>query len=331
MMSIAAPEQFGLFGDITPLPSLRLPVASADALPEWSYSRRGLFEQCLRAYYYRYYGAKAGTAKNEPLKEELRFLKSLSNRHLRAGELLHLVIRTYFKKLADGEDWTADHLVRWATKIYRHDLAFSKEFQRSGTPPVSDRRAKLLAEVYAGRQDAETLWQESLDKLCHALHNFRNHSALEQIRNAAKQTSVLVEESVRLKELGFRLKGQIDFAYAASGRAIIVDWKIGDSSGSEDSLQLLSYALAAMQKFDCAPDQIDLYVAYLGDGTIQHHLVNEYEVSRAKGRIRQDTQRMLTMDWYGREALAEAFTPCAQKRICESCPYSSVCPGSGNL
>jgi RecB family exonuclease len=154
---------------------------------------------------------------------------------------------------------------------------------------------------------------------------------LEQIRYAAKQTGVLVEETVRLKEPGLRLKGQIDFAYATTGRATIVDWKIGDSSGSEDNLQLLSYALAAMQKFNGAPDQIDLYVVYLGDGTIQHHLVNECEVNRAKGRIRQDTQRMLTMDWYGREALAEVFTPCAQKRICELCPYSSVCPGSSNL
>jgi hypothetical protein len=300
-------------------------------VPEWSYSRRGLFEQCPRAYYYRYYGAKKGTAKNEPLKAELCFLKSLSNRHLRAGELLHLVIRTYFKRLVGGEEWTADQLVRWATEMYRRDLDFSKEFQRSGASPVGDGRAKLLAEFYAGRTDAEALWNESLNKLCHALRNFRTHPALEQIRHAARQTSALVEETVRLKEPGFRLKGQIDFAYAVSGRATIVDWKIGDSGGSEDSLQLLSYALAAMQKFNCAPDQVDLYVAYLGNGEIQPHTVNEYEVNRAKGRIRQDTQRMLTMDWYGREALAEAFTPCEQRRICETCPYSSVCPGSSNL
>lgn len=324
------PEQIGLFGDIGLVPALRLPVVVGEVLPEWSYSRRSLFEQCLRAYYYKYYGAKSGAAKSEPLKPQLRFLKSLSNRHLRAGILLHLVLRTYLKKLAEGDEWTSDQLRRWATEMYRRDLAFSKEFQRTGTSLSSDGRTVLLAEFYAGLPNADALWNESVERLCRALDNFRNHPTMEPFRRAAKQSGVLVEKSVRLKEPGFRLKGQIDFAYSESGRVTLVDWKIGESGGSEDSLQLLSYALVAMQEYNCTPNDIDLYVAYLGDGKVQQYTVSEYEVSRAKGRIRQDSQRMLAMDWYGREAITEAFTPCEQKRICDMCPFNSVCPGSSN-
>jgi hypothetical protein len=46
---------------------------------KWSYSRRETFDRCLRQYYYQYYGANQRTAKAEPYKDKLKFLKELSN------------------------------------------------------------------------------------------------------------------------------------------------------------------------------------------------------------------------------------------------------------
>lgn len=55
-------------------------------------------EQCPLRYYFEYYGSHLRMARDEPRKERLRFLKSLSNRHLRTGTIVHLIIRTYFKR-----------------------------------------------------------------------------------------------------------------------------------------------------------------------------------------------------------------------------------------
>ena len=75
---------------------------------KWSFSKRGILEQCPRKYYYAYYGSNLTTAKNDPQKEVLRFLKKLQNRHLRTGDILHYVIRWYLKKLQEGEHLSPD-------------------------------------------------------------------------------------------------------------------------------------------------------------------------------------------------------------------------------
>lgn len=112
--------QLGFFGEAKS-------VSTEEKLDlEWSYSRRSALEQCPRRYYYHYYGASARKAKSEPQKETLRVLKGLSNRHLRTGQLLHLAIGIYFKKLQEGATDSFGWLCDWAQSIYREDREYSR-------------------------------------------------------------------------------------------------------------------------------------------------------------------------------------------------------------
>ena len=95
---------------------------------EWSHSRRDLFERCLFWYYGSYYGARKGTAKSEPRKEQLRFLKNLDNVNLRAGSIMHLVIRTCLQHSKKGSRWTLERALSWAQQIYNQDLEFSRKY-----------------------------------------------------------------------------------------------------------------------------------------------------------------------------------------------------------
>ena len=292
---------------------------------EWSYSRRELFERCLMWYYFNYYGAKSGTAKNEPRKQELRFLKSLSNRHLRAGEILHLVIRTYLKQLKDGQEWTLDRLLRWARDIYNADLRSSVSYQQGRTIIDPRSRSKLLAEFYFNLPNAKVLWEESEARLVKGLTNFVMRPELERFRRGAVHPQSLIEETIRLREDHFSLKGQIDYAYPEGERIVVLDWKLGASSGGEDSLQLLSYALVAMKHFACPPEALDLFKVHLEDGGVFPYKVRDEEIRRAKARIIQDSERMQTVDHYGRNGIASAFTPCRQSRVCSMCPFQQFC------
>lgn len=317
-------EQIRLFEDATEVVA---PVSTGNdpQTIEWSYSRRDLFERCLFWYYCQYYGATAGKAKIDPLKPQLRFLKSLSNCHLRAGDLLHLVIRTYFRRLNSGERWSETESLRWAEDLFKRDRSHSLNYLRPGRPGADNGHEVILAEFYYGWPEAEDIWQGSAIKLRKALTNFLMLPKFESFRAGAKHPQTLIEKTVRLREDHFRLRGQIDLAFPENDRVAVVDWKIGGAGGGEDSLQLLSYALVAMKEYNCSPEKIDLFRVHLSDGEITHWIVRAEEVQRAKARIIQDVQRMMTMDHYGREGARSAFTPCHQARVCRMCPYQDFC------
>jgi hypothetical protein len=54
--------------------------------------------------------------------------------------------------------------------------------------------------------------------------------------------------------------------------------------------------------------------------------IGDREARRAEARVLQDLEAMVGLDPYGREAVAAAFTPCGQRRVCSLCPYQEFCP-----
>src|SRR5574337_1300777 len=99
-----------------------------EALPtiSWSYSRRLVLEQCVRKYYYQYYGANKRTAHEETHKVALHTLKQLQNRHERAGKILHIGIRNYLRSKQQGNSWDPDQLLTWARNTFHKDIAYSQ-------------------------------------------------------------------------------------------------------------------------------------------------------------------------------------------------------------
>lgn len=295
-------------------------------LSEWSYSRRGALEQCPRKYYYQYYGSNRRTAKNDPQKEKLHFLKKLQNRHLRSGDILHFVIRWYLKKLQQGKQLSLDWLLQWALDTYRKDIKYSQQYEH-GTALSNDiRHPKLLLEFYYGLPDAEPLCADTEERLVTALTNFITSQNVAQFREGARKASALIEEPARMKNDDFSLIGKVDLAYWEDDRIVIADWKIGSAGSSDDSLQMLAYALWAKQKFECPLDSIILHKAHLEDNTISMFNVSEKALTRVEMRILQDLDRMQEADKYGVQGIVEAFTPCAQPKVCEMCQFQEICP-----
>ena len=293
---------------------------------QWSYSRRGVLEQCSRKYYYQYYGSNLNTAKNDPQKEKLHFLKKLQNRHLRSGDILHFVISWYLKEFQRGRQPSLNRLLQWARTDFRADIRFSRQYEPEF--PLSDnfRDPKLLLEFYYGMPDAESLCAESEERLITALTNFITSQNLTQFREGACKASALIEESARLKANDFTLSGKVDLAYWESDRLVIVDWKIGSTGGSDDSLQMLAYAWWAKQEFECPVDYIIPHRVHLADNTVSTFNVSEKALTRVEARVLQDLERMQEMDNYGKQGIVDAFTPCAQPKICALCQFQEVCP-----
>lgn len=203
---------------------------------QWSYSRRTLLERCPRAYYYHYYGANKRTAKAESLKERLHFLKSLTNRHLRTGDIVHLVIRTYLNNLQRKNNWDVRQVLSWAHQIFQKDYTYSSTYQPN-TERSNDRYPPvLLSEFYHDLEDADRLFYESESRMLAVLENFVSNPAFVNFRNGACHPDALIERRISIKNDRFSMRGKFDLAYPDGARTTVVDWKIGKSEGNDDSL-----------------------------------------------------------------------------------------------
>lgn len=294
----------------------------------WSYSRRSALEQCPLSYYFEYYGTKKRAAVAEPRKEQLRYLKGLRSRHLRAGEIVHRVIRTYLNRLREGEEWSLERLIVWARDMLHADLAFSRAYRPDEPLPSGPKAPVLLSEFYYGAVDARQLLEETEERLVAALTNFVGSPKIEPFRVGAIHPDAVVEKHFNLKQGRFSIKGMMDLAYPleAEGRVAVVDWKTGGAGSSDDVLQLYSYALEAARRFGCGLADLGLYRVGLADDEVYPFVIGERDAARAKVRIMQDLETMAELDPYGREGVAAAFTPCAQRRICAQCKYQQYCP-----
>jgi len=295
-------------------------------LKGWSYTRREVFEKCQRLYYYQYYGATARLAISDQQKPRLRFLKMLSNRHMRVGKIMHWAIRCTLKGREEGREWLLDSLIHFARNKFEDDLAFSRCY-KEGTP-LSDgiSAPALLMEFYYGMADAEQRCRESQARLAQALQNFGTAATYQPFRAGVDGGGAKIESPIAVKLRGVTLRGMVDLAFTHEGRSTVVDWKMSGGEGGEDSLQLLFYAMWAKQEFGSQPEHVDLFKAYLCSGMISRFDFTPKAVMRATARIAQDVDRMRAVDDYGRKGIAEAFTPCGQERVCRGCAFQAVCP-----
>ena len=302
------------------------PLKCSSKFSKWSYSRRNVLEQCARRYYYQYYGSLLKPSNSDPQKEKLNFLKNLENRHLRIGNILHSVIRTYLYKQQNGEQWSLNRLLSWSRKIYSKDLAFSRQYEHGNPLPKDDYPPVLLLEFYYGWSDAESLCSNAEERLIAALTNFMTSRNFAQFREGATDPSTLIEAPTNMKNNYYSLSGKVDLAYMKNGKVIIVDWKTGGSSSGDDSLQMLAYALWVKHRFECPVDAIKLHKVYLEDNTFSTYHIGEKEIARVEARIIQDLERMQEAENHARRGLVNAFTPCAQPKVCELCQYREICP-----
>lgn len=329
-----ANEQQTLFDDEL-FPVSATPEAEADRdipepesrLKEWSYSRREVFEKCQRLYYYQYYGASSRTAKDDPQKPQLKFFKQISNRYMRAGDIMHWGISCSLRARANRKsEWSPLFLVEFARKKFQEDLKFSRSY-RENTPLPDDQSAPtLLMEFYYGLSNAEQLCGEVEEKMVKALQNYQTAAEYAIFRSGVDGDQVKIESPISVKHQGVSLRGKVDLAYARSGRATVVDWKMGEGDSGTDSLQLLFYAIWAMTTFGCQAEQVELFKAHLGNASVNQFEFGIKSVARAKARISQDVERMRAVDDYGRDGVVDAFTPCGQDRVCAGCVFQSVCP-----
>lgn len=295
---------------------------------KWSYSRRGVLEQCPRRYYYEYYASRRQGNLREQDQGKIRLLKSLQNRHERTGALVHLVISTFLRRAKAGDVWSKDRLCKWARDMFRRDIAYSttdhKESaatERAKYPPV------CLQEFYYRDTNAMQLANEAEARLIEGLRVFSDSDRLAEYRSAGIRGDSLIECSIKVPGLPCQVSGKLDLGFRENNRIRIVDWKLGEASGTgEESLQLAVYALDAVHRFAVQADDVEVAKVHLTGDVVVHFPVSEMTLRNARARIVQDAERMYAMHDYGMRGIEAAFTACAQPGLCGGCSFREICP-----
>lgn len=160
-----------------------------------------------------------------------------------------------------------------------------------------------------------------------ALKQFLSNPIYERLRAVVRGGEARIEQAFRIRDLPCRVRGRVDLVTLEDGKITIVDWKLSsEDAQTDDSLQLAAYALWARGAFNCPPEHISVFKAYLVSGSLVPFPVDARSLGVARARIIQDAERMAAMRGYGQEGVAAAFTASAQPALCRLCPYLTACP-----
>jgi hypothetical protein len=290
----------------------------------WSYSRREALEHCTRRYFFQYY---ASTLPTGEFKTKVNFLRGVKNRYLRTGEIAHLMIATYFKKLKIGRNLSEDWLSKWAKDLLLEDRRYSLHIRNGGAFAQQQFPPTILDEVLNGSEGDEVLLDHAKEQMLGAIQNFFRSPAFAEFRSLGALPEARIECKLSLPGFPVPVTGKIDLAAVSDANATLVDWKIGGSSdGGTESLQLATYGFWATTEFRTDEQNVRIVKAYLTTGEVVQFNIDLKAFVNARVRILQDLERMVILHRYGKSALIEAFTPNPQEGVCRLCPFREVCP-----
>jgi CRISPR/Cas system-associated exonuclease Cas4 (RecB family) len=300
------------------------PIEEEISSISWSPSKMNAARQCSRRFYYQYYGSKKSKAKTDADKERLQFLSNFSNKNLVAGEIVHAVIATYFRKAKLNEVWSFDRMRNFAFHILQQAIQYSKSV-RAGGPLQVDYPPSIFKEIFYQTLDESVIIAEVRGKVETNLKNFALSDKFEHLRKGGKSISSVIEEKAKFELVkGIKIDGVIDIAFDDSGTFRIADWKTGKVEEEDTSLQLLTYALWAAEK-KSLKESIIIEKAYLAEDRLEKLEYSDVHLGRARVRIIQDVEVLREMHDFGLDGNSQAFTKCDKPKICALCPFQEVC------
>ncbi len=228
----------------------------------WSKSRHEKFGECLRAYYYQYYGSWGGwEADTGSAERELYVLKKLSSRFQWAGSLVHDALKELLVRARHtGRYRTADEVV--ARTLARARAQWSSSREKAYWREAS-RISGLIEHEYGEPVPGEE-WKRLWAAVSEAsLRGFFASDAFARLQAVPREAWLTVDELDDFVFEGTKVWVAVDLAYRdGEGRIHIVDWKTGQER-EVDRVQVGVYGLHARQKWNVAPEQVVGELVYL--------------------------------------------------------------------
>ncbi len=294
----------------------------------WSKSRHEKFADCLRAYYYQYYGSWGGweAPAGSPVRE-LYVLKKLSSRWQWAGSMVHDALKQLLQRArGTGEFLSLEELLDRPRRRARSQWAPAREkpYWREAS-----RLTRLGGHEYAEpvpSAEWKRIWDEVIEG---SLRAFYASETFGRIRQVPRARWLTVDELDSWTFEGTKIWVAVDFAFGGDDGVVhILDWKTGRER-EVDHVQVGIYALYAQEKWGTAPQGVAGELVYLSAPVAECVTVgaDPATLESCQDQMRRSIAAMQARldDRGGNVARLDQFPQLADRERCRRCPFRRPC------
>lgn len=292
----------------------------------WSHSRARAFGECLRAYWFTYYGSWGGWDVAAPPRARQAYLeKKLTTRAMWTGTVVHGVAEDSLRAARDYGPPSLAEATRRARNQARRDI------EDSWTGRWEERPARRtgFAEHYYGREVTDADWDAAIaeiERQVGILYGHRIFRRLLQVPERIREVEDLRRFTVDGADVYVVLDVLVD---DGRGGVVIIDWKTGDAhSDAEIAGQLGVYGLYATRELGVPVDKVTALHVNLRHDTETRHAVGPEQIDRARSTLAESVAAMRArlVDIAENVADEADFQPLAEDdRRCRWCNFRRVC------
>lgn len=304
-------------------------VAARENAFSWSVTRDRTFRECLRKYYFSYYGSWGGWMPGAPARtREIYTLRKLKNRNLWAGEVVHQCIATSLKNLSSGiQVLPLERILGITRDRMRTDFRDSRAGRYRENPAGYCGLFEHEYKLEVSREE----WRATAERVDRCLKNFYESEIFASLRTKWRDGIVEVEELSQFELDGTPVTIRLDLACAEDDQIAVWDWKTGPVS-DRGSLQLACYAAYTAGKYGYEPSQIIGRQFNLLEPSLHEQRFSKKSLEEIFSYIRGSMADMksLLADPRANRAEENDFPKAEKTTICSRCNYLKVCRPSLN-
>ena len=291
----------------------------------WSKSRDRTFRNCLRQYYFNYYGSWGGWKLDAPRRtRELYILKKLQNRYMWIGGTVHSCIERSLKNLYQLiKPLPVEKIIKITMDMMRTDFASSRrKFYRQN--PKTCALFEHEYDIAIGDED----WKEIASRVENCLKNFYNSAIYQSLYDMPREYWLETEELSSFRFGETKIFVMLDCFYRRNGEFYIIDWKTGKRDEWDSNIQLACYALYAKEKWQVDFKKLNVTEFNLNENTLYNLKLSNDLVKGMKEYISgsiSDMKKLLKSEEKNEAAEEEAFEKTSDLRKCERCNFRKVC------
>lgn len=295
----------------------------------WSQSRKNIFDECQRKYWWQYYGAWSGWKWNssDKAKEAYR-LKQVKTWQMWVGERVHETINDILKSIEKDVYVPSKNILVASLKT-----KMKREFEMSKSKPFFDVTPKKYLRLFEHEYDVPVKLEDATNRAELCMTNFYRARFIDKIKRISPSKIHKIQKFDTFDFEGTTVFTIPDFAYkeyrlslptGPTETDIIVDWKTGSPDKSHD-FQLACYALYGMEKWKAPKIVLEEY--YLQTNERTSRSINAIEIGNVKSDMRESISGMreLLTDNDNNVADMEKFGKTTYAPACERCKYQSIC------
>jgi hypothetical protein len=301
----------------------------------WSKSRGDTFGQCLRRYWWTYYGSWGGWSADAPQQaREAYVLRNLHTRWTWVGDVVHRAIRRILERLAlaaSGDPGLGfeDGAIDPDAEVERLTASMRAQFResRDGRYWADPKRAYGLLEHEYGVAVPDAEWRELHRRAVDALRGLLSSRLFSELAASDPKTWLPIDRLDSFDFEGTPVWAALDFARRTPTGAEVYDWKTGEERVEASSLQLLVYALYMEARHAVPAAQVVTRLVYVNSGRVHDVAVNLDSLEAARRTMRgtiADMRERLRMGG-GSDPSMLAFPMTDDRERCAGCAFRRLC------